>query len=52
MVTFSQTIHARFSYTADDIVWGGVFADILGRSVQNKAVINLARIHEVILPSV
>jgi len=26
---FSQTIHARFSYKADEIFWGGQFADIV-----------------------
>lgn len=28
---FSQTIHARWSYTPDEIVWGGRFADMLER---------------------
>jgi inward rectifier potassium channel len=29
--TFSQTIHARWSYTPDEIEWGGRFADMLER---------------------
>ena len=26
--TFAQTVHARTSYFADDIVWGGRFVDV------------------------
>lgn len=30
--TFSQTVHARMSYTADEIIWNARFSDIFGRS--------------------
>ena len=30
--TFAQTVHARYSYRASDILWGQRFVDILERS--------------------
>lgn len=43
--TFSQVIHARFSYIPSEIVWGGRFVDILSRAGRGAAV-NLALIHD------
>ena len=43
---FSQTVSARISYTADDIVYGVRFKDILSRD-NGKIRINLQGIHDV-----
>lgn len=45
--TFSQNIHARFSYTTDDIVWNGRFVDVLKRGEDGKIRVDMARIHDV-----
>jgi len=37
--TFSHTIHDRFSYGPDDIVWNGRFVDMLGRTEDGKLTI-------------
>lgn len=34
--TFSQTVHARSSYKADEIVWNARFSDIYNRSASNQ----------------
>lgn len=44
--TFSQTIHARFSYTPTEIVWGKDFRDMLNRTPDGKIQVNLKKIHE------
>jgi len=46
--TFSQTIHARYSYLPDEIVWGGKFGDILSRTPDNRIALDLKGIHEII----
>jgi inward rectifier potassium channel len=43
----AQPIHARYAYTADDVVWGARFADILVASPE-RAVIDYARFHETV----
>jgi inward rectifier potassium channel len=49
--TFSQTIHARWSYTADEIVWGGRFGDMLARDpAMGKVRVNLGALDHVIEP--
>jgi inward rectifier potassium channel len=45
--TFAQTIHARFSYTADDLVLRGAFADMLGRTERGLLRMDIARIHDI-----
>lgn len=45
--TFSQTIHARYSYTTDEILWEGKFADIIYRSEEGNVTLDLTRIHDV-----
>lgn len=45
--TFSQTIHSRFSYTADDLRWGGRFVDILNPRPDGRVHIQLDRLSEV-----
>lgn len=49
--TFAQTVHARFSYIADDILWGGTFTDMLSRTVGGLIEMNTDRIHDVIGPA-
>jgi inward rectifier potassium channel len=46
----AQTVHARFSYAPDDIVWGGRFADILERR-DGLVVMDLDRFHDVEAPT-
>lgn len=42
----SQTVHARFSYTADDLHWGGQFADMLSRDSEGRVEINMQNLNE------
>ncbi len=44
--TFAQTVHARHSYIAGDIVWNGRFADILGFGEDGRRVVDLRRFHD------
>ena len=46
--TFSQTVHARHSYTADDIIWGARFVDILSRTPDGRRRVDYTRFHEVV----
>jgi inward rectifier potassium channel len=46
--TFSQTIHARYSYVADEIIWGARFADIMSSLPDGRRHVDYARFHEVI----
>ena len=44
--TFSQTIHARHSYTTDEIVWNARFVDIISVQPDGKRRIDLTHMHE------
>lgn len=44
--TVSQTIHARHSYLASDIVWNRRFADVIRRGDDGRMYVELARFHE------
>jgi len=44
--TFVSTIHARTSYTPDEIVWGRRLADIFGVDAQGQRSIDFHRFHE------
>jgi inward rectifier potassium channel len=46
--TFSQTIHARHSYVAEEIVWNRRFADVLSRLADGTRVIDYRRFHDVV----
>ena len=46
--TFSQTVHARHSYVADEIVWNRQFADVLLWLEDGTRVIDYRRFHEVV----
>lgn len=45
--TFSQNIHARFSYTAEDIVWDHRFHDMVVRREDGRVHVELHKIHDV-----
>lgn len=45
--TFSQTVHTRHAYAAQDILWGAKFADIITRLPNGKRAINYHRFHDV-----
>jgi inward rectifier potassium channel len=46
--SFSQTVHARHSYRAEDIVWGARFVDILSRLPDGRRQVDYTRFHDVI----
>ena len=46
--TFSQTIHARYSYGIDDIVWFKQFADIFTQTPDGEYTIDLSRFHSIV----
>ncbi|MEQ9670247.1 ion channel [Coleofasciculus sp. G2-EDA-02] len=46
--TVSQTIHARHSYIAEEIIWNQRFVDILSRSRDGRRIIDYRRFHDVI----
>ncbi len=45
--TFAQTIHARASYTPEEIVWGGRLVDIFSRNDDGRPVIDYTRFHDI-----
>ncbi|MFI4974921.1 MAG: ion channel [Caulobacterales bacterium] len=45
--TFAQTIHARASYTPDEIVWGRRLVDIFSRDGDGRRVIDYTHFHDV-----
>ena len=45
--TLSQTIHARWSYLPDEIVWGGRYADVLYDLPDGRRRVDYSRFHEI-----
>jgi inward rectifier potassium channel len=45
--TFSQIVHARTSYTGEEIVWGARFSDMFSVSSEGTITVDLHRIHNV-----
>ena len=45
--TVSQTIHARHSFVASEILWDLRFVDIISRTPAGKRVVDYTRFHEV-----
>ncbi|HEX8183188.1 MAG TPA: hypothetical protein VF747_00505, partial [Blastocatellia bacterium] len=44
--TFSQTVHARSSYQADEVVWNAKFGDVFNRSISGETLaIDVRRLH-------
>jgi inward rectifier potassium channel len=46
--TMTQTIHARTSYQAEEMMFGYRFADIFGYTETGRVVIDLTKFNEVI----
>ena len=46
--TFSQTVHARHTYSAGDIQWDRRFVDILGRAEDGRRRIDYRRFHDTV----
>jgi inward rectifier potassium channel len=46
--TLSQTVHARHSYVANEIVWGGRFVDVLSSMPDGRLRIDYARFHDIV----
>ncbi len=47
--TFSQPIHARYSYVPSDLVWGGNFVDVLARLPDGRWQVDYTKFHEAIV---
>jgi inward rectifier potassium channel len=45
--TFSQTVHSRHSYVADELMWNARFVDILSMQQDGKRIVDYRRFHEV-----
>lgn len=46
--TLSQTVHARYQYGTDNIVWGARFADIISRLPDGSRQVDYRRFHDVV----
>jgi inward rectifier potassium channel len=44
---FGQTVHARSSYQAEEIVWGARFSDIYLQTEDGRVGIDIGRLHEI-----
>lgn len=45
--TFAQTIHARASYTPEEIIWGARLVDVFSRDASGRPVIDYTRFHDI-----
>ncbi|HXO21073.1 MAG TPA: ion channel [Thermoanaerobaculia bacterium] len=45
--TFAQTVHARSSYKADEIVWGARFANMFNPLREGVVSVDMSRLHEI-----
>ena len=46
--TISQTVHSRYSYISEEILWNMRFVDILSFTPDGKRVMNMSHFHDVI----
>jgi inward rectifier potassium channel len=46
--TLSQTVHARYSYTVADLVWGQRLADIISVDATGRRTVDYARFHDTV----
>jgi inward rectifier potassium channel len=46
--TLAQTVHARWSYVASEIVWGGQFADVLSTLPDGRRQIDYTKFHQLV----
>src|SRR5580692_4618551 len=49
--TFSQTVHARFSYRHDEVVWGGKFAPAFSVEPSGDVLLDVDRVGDLVSPS-
>jgi inward rectifier potassium channel len=47
--TFAQTIHARTSYFAEDIVWGGRFVDVTSQLPDGRLQVDYTKFNQVVV---
>ncbi len=47
--TFAQTVHARTSYFAEDIVWGGRFVDVTSQLPDGRLQVDYTKLNEVVI---
>ena len=45
--TFSQTVHARSSYRAEEVVWGARFADMFLRTGDGLVGVDMRKLHDI-----
>lgn len=46
--TFAQTVHARTTYFADDVVWGGRFVDVTSQLPDGRLQVDYAKFDDVV----
>jgi inward rectifier potassium channel len=46
--TFSQTVHARYSYVPEEILWNARFVDIISRTADGRRQVDYSRFHDVV----
>lgn len=46
--TISQTVHARYSYTLDDIAWNSRFSDVVSALPDGSRMIDFTRFHDTV----
>lgn len=47
--TFAQTVHARTSYFADDVVWGGRFVDVTSQLPDGRLQVDYTKFNDVVV---
>ena len=47
--TFAQTVHARTSYFAGDVVWGGRFVDVTSQLPDGRLQVDYTKFHDVVV---
>jgi inward rectifier potassium channel len=47
--TFAQTVHARTSYFAEDVVWGGRFVDVTSQLPDGRLQVDYTKFNEVVV---
>jgi inward rectifier potassium channel len=50
--TVSQTIHARHSFVASEVLWDMRFVDIISRTPEGKRIVDYTRFHEVMTTAI
>ena len=44
--TFSQTVHSRYSYKCDEIVWGAKFTPVYETQLSGEIVLDFDKMHD------